>query len=75
MNERVLWGFLTFLIAIVVALLIFVAISQFELTKATSVCLAGGYPKAIRGQHTWYCHKLENGNDVIISVNQLESKE
>lgn len=75
MNERALWVFAISLIAIVVALLIFVVISQFELIKATSVCLASGYPEAVQGYHTWYCHKLENGNDVIIAINQLESKE
>lgn len=76
-KDNIDWqGIITLLFAgLLVAALSGVIALSYKDAKTKTICIQNGYPNILYANGVRYCHKLENGNDVIVPVNQLESKE
>jgi hypothetical protein len=71
--------FIGFVIVIIIVVLygvysVNMVIREFADTRhnAQMTCIDNGYPDLLSTKNGYYCHKLENGNDVIVSVESLK---
>lgn len=75
-NRDVGWETIFLLFLLIIALVggFFIIRDGTASHQAKITCVTKGYPDKLYVGGIWYCHKLENGNDVIVPVSKVESE-
>lgn len=67
------WQVFLIIILVIVLVVSLVFNPYREQIDATYTCIDNGYPEMLKSGNELYCHKVENGTDIIVPVSNFES--